>query len=112
MNVGELIEELKRFDPAVQVAVWYEDNYLELELVDHDQGFLLISPGEKSVEGQKYGPGRDDKKDVHTEHCCYFCCCKYDDSECTVRKGKLKQSFEHLNTSVCHDRKPGFYDDW
>ena len=31
-------------------------------------------------------------RDVHTEHCCYFCGCKYNDDNCPVVKGKKIQS--------------------
>ncbi len=31
--------------------------------------------------------------DVHTEHCCVACGCKYDDDNCSVVTGKLKQSY-------------------
>lgn len=33
--------------------------------------------------------------DVHTEHCCAKCGCKYSDPECTVVTGKLPQSYAH-----------------
>lgn len=49
--------------------------------------------------------------DVHTEHCCKEHGCKYGDAECTVTTGKKPQSFECLETSVCYDQKPGYYDD-
>lgn len=29
-------------------------------------------------------PPKEYKKDVHTEHCCLTCGCKYGDSDCTV----------------------------
>jgi len=31
--------------------------------------------------------------DVHTEHCCARCGCKYGDEDCTVVTGKLIQSY-------------------
>lgn len=31
-------------------------------------------------------------KDVHTEHCCYWHGCKYNDEKCTVVSGDLDQS--------------------
>lgn len=48
------------------------------------------------------------KKDVHTEHCCKKCGCKYSNSDCTVVCGTLKQSYGHLHTSVCYERHPDY----
>lgn len=36
----------------------------------------------------------DQSKDVHTEHCCATCGCKYGNEECTVATGLLDQSYE------------------
>lgn len=110
IEVEELIKKLEEFWEDWPVAVSYNGELLEPK-IEEAEGYILISPGERAVASRRFGPGRDDKKDVHTEHCCYFCTCKYGDSNCTVRKGKLKQSHEHLNTSVCYDMKPG-YDNW
>ena len=41
------------------------------------------------------------EKDVHTEHCCAYCGCKYRDDNCTVVKGPKLQSFRCGETSAC-----------
>lgn len=33
------------------------------------------------------------EKDVHTEHCCTRCGCKYGDEDCSVLLGKQKQTY-------------------
>lgn len=35
------------------------------------------------------------KKDVHTEHCCLTCGCKYGDDNCSVVTERKKQSYPH-----------------
>lgn len=46
----------------------------------------------------------NNKTDVHTEHCCKQCHCKYGkDNYCTVMTGELEQSYKHKNTNVCWD---------
>jgi len=48
----------------------------------------------------------DDTKDVHTEHCCKNCGCKYGDDRtggCSVRSEHRKQSFKCGQTGVCGD---------
>ena len=41
-------------------------------------------------------------KDVHTEHCCHKCGCKYgNDEECSVACGRKQQSFICGKTSTC-----------
>lgn len=39
----------------------------------------------------------DSKKDVHTEHCCTICGCKYSNKaeDCSVNDGSKRQSFPH-----------------
>lgn len=109
MKVEDLIEKLKEFDQEMPVA--FDRIMVEVKLVEWE-GHLVILPEGKAVLAKRFGPGRSDETDVHTEHCCWFCGCKYHDSECTVARGILKQSFEHLQTSVCYDMKPGYYDNW
>jgi hypothetical protein len=43
-----------------------------------------------------------DKKDVHTEHCCAEHGCKYGENACTVKSGDKKQSFP---CEICDDEK-------
>ena len=44
--------------------------------------------------GIDYHKAKNDKaKDVHTEHCCVFCGCKYGDEYCTVTMRMNTQSF-------------------
>lgn len=40
-------------------------------------------------------------RDVHTEHCCVVCGCKYGDQDCTVTNKLKKQSFECGQLTVC-----------
>ena len=62
-------------------------------------------------------------KDVHTEHCCRTCGCKYGDDHpqtdpetgeewiaCTVVSGHRMQSFECGKTSVCWDTNLAYAD--
>jgi hypothetical protein len=41
-------------------------------------------------------------KDVHTEHCCSDCGCKYGDMDCTVFYGNKEQDTLCGNQSVCY----------
>lgn len=50
--------------------------------------------------------------DVHTGHCCVVHGCKYNDPNCSVETGSKKQSYKCLETSVCYDLKPGYYDNY
>ena len=59
--------------------------------VKEGEDFLLVEP-----------------KDVHTEHCCKRCGCKYSSSDCTVVRGKLAQSYKHFHTSVCYEMHPDY----
>lgn len=43
---------------------------------------------------------KKENKDVHTEHCCSICGCKYGDKGCSVMLGK-KQSYEHGEQGIC-----------
>jgi hypothetical protein len=43
-----------------------------------------------------------EKKDVHTEHCCWVHGCKYCSEDCTVATGQKKQSFR---CELCGDAK-------
>jgi len=56
-------------------------------------------------------------KDVHTEHCCVNCGCKYGEDTpeydpydkeevilCSVASGRKKQSYPVGETSVCHHK--------
>ncbi len=38
---------------------------------------------------------KETKTDVHTEHCCLTCGCKYGDKKCSVTTLKRKQSYSH-----------------
>ena len=40
-------------------------------------------------------------KDVHTEHCCTHCGCKYSDDYCTVENLKKKQTYQCGMLEVC-----------
>ena len=45
----------------------------------------------------------DHEKDVHTEHCCRRCHCKYgDDNGCSVASGRRLQSYPHGEGGVCN----------
>lgn len=48
----------------------------------------------------------DGKKDVHTEHCCANCGCKYGDDDCPVVLRKKRQSYK----CGAHETCVGF--DW
>lgn len=54
-----------------------------------------ISLREKKVSN------KDIHKDVHTEHCCSLCGCKYGDTDCPVVTGQKKQS--HPCVGHCTD---------
>ena len=43
----------------------------------------------------------DDKEDVHTEHCCRRCGCRYGSLVCTVVNGVRKQSYGCGETNEC-----------
>ena len=67
---------------------------------------------ERAIDCQDRGAVevKEEKKDVHTEHCCALCGCKYgEDREeydgfkgCSVVNGAKKQSFPCGSTSVCY----------
>ena len=58
----------------------------------------------KIVECGKIAKNKTTTKDVHTEHCCKNCGCKYGEEDlCTVVRGIKKQSFECGTTGVCSD---------
>lgn len=64
----------------------------------------LIEEEETTTEAQldvqvgKLPPGQID---VHTEHCCKNCGCKYGDSDCSVRTGRSSQSFPCGKANTC-----------
>lgn len=111
MQAIEFIEYLQARQKTTPVAISFNGELVEPKLSDDSQN-IIITAGSNAIASRRFGPGRDDETDVHTEHCCYFCGCKYGNNDCTVKRGCLKQSFEHLNTSVCYDMKPGYYDGW
>lgn len=44
---------------------------------------------------------RQTNKDVHTEHCCSNCGCKYGEETCSVKGGFKTQSFECGELGIC-----------
>jgi hypothetical protein len=91
--VGEkAIREFRRAHPD-EVAEFDEDLKLEITVTHTVSYSLRVFPLEELAH----------RKDVHTEHCCSECGCKYNDHDCTVATGKKKPSFEHKNTSICYD---------
>lgn len=46
-----------------------------------------------NISDKEFDSKNDLKHDVHTEHCCVNCGCKYGDADCTVKTKKLEQSF-------------------
>ena len=111
MNIQELISILTSVSSNTEVAIEIDGLHYALECEEIDGKLHFIS-GHSPPRDMKFGPGKDNEKDVHTEHCCYFCGCKYMDENCTVKNGILRQSRSHFETSVCYDLKPGYYPDF
>jgi hypothetical protein len=78
----------------------------ELESLQWQLQSTLIDEGTDFDKNVKYAT------DVHTEHCCFNHGCKYSNKDCTVKTGKLPQSFGCFQTSVCYESAPGFWDDY
>jgi len=60
---------------------WYEANY---EIIEKE-----VTVVKKYSELQE----KEDKTDIHTEHCCAEHGCKYNDENCTVVNRILEQTF-------------------
>lgn len=59
----------------------------------HDQRLAELTKP-PVVEITEYETETKSNKDVHTEHCCKLCGCKYGKDDCPVETGVKKQSYE------------------
>ena len=75
---------------------YVEDKDLVHDLSEFEDKFADSEPATSSVEVVR---------DVHTEHCCKHCGCKYGNeySGCSVYSGSLEQSFKCGDNQVCND---------
>lgn len=106
-------------DPRQNFAWWLENLiYLVLEQEHYNgDGTCSYCMGrwgkDDSVLSEKAGEPivrkKDEPKDVHTEHCCAVCGCKYFDENCSVVTGKLKQTYSCGDLEQCGGFKDYFY---
>lgn len=89
--IDERFDREGPFEVLIPVAAWLEGREFQGEIIDGRIKWVYH------------------KTDVHTEHCCKKCGCKYSNSDCTVVCGVLKQSFKHFHTSVCYEMHPDYH---
>lgn len=61
-------------------------------------------------EREKVNPEPEERKDVHTEHCCKECGCKYGDDYCPVATGSKRQSYAHNEGAFCGENYSSYAD--
>ena len=73
------------------------DKAFMLESSDRQVMLGCVCHTKLSLETSTFASAREEpdrNKDVHTEHCCYNCGCKYGDEFCSVTTGRKGQSYE------------------
>ena len=76
----------------------YETTIVEAPLATEARELVL--PEEKETDDLSFYSVEnlsvsDKETDVHTEHCCLSCGCKYSNKDCTVMIEQRKQSYPH-----------------
>lgn len=96
----------------VKIAtVSYETYWQEADSAEEAKTAILDQIGGENKDNRVFSIELDGsiepegKRDVHTEHCCLTCGCKYGNENCTVTTSKKKQSFPH---EACEGYDPYF----
>lgn len=99
-GLNQEIKEHKIKAVTLQEAIKENQELTEkLKLVTEERDNLLSAYQDALGLSPKYREKYN--KDVHTEHCCQNCGCKYGEKDCTVVTGQKIQSFPCGKQGVC-----------
>lgn len=85
-----------KIDKQEEEEAWKRFNEKEIERHAAESGLRNLSKSKKVLKKLS-----DKNTDVHTEHCCKDCGCKYNDEDCTVVTGLKPQTFKCGTLEVC-----------